>query len=172
MGYPKGIVSESEKVVEHKHPHVKMLFMPILTGLVVLGGGGWLAVLARDLDEPWDMVALIAIGAVGLIALIWLVIAPIARWRTTHFIVTTERVISREGVFKRTGIDIPMNRINSVRFEHSLADRILGCGSLIIESASEQALEYDDIPSVEQVHSAIYFQVSENEYANESTEDA
>ena len=54
--------------------------------------------------------------------------------------------MAREGVFKRTGLDIPLARINSVRFEHSLLDRVLGCGTLIIESASDEPLEFDDIP--------------------------
>jgi uncharacterized membrane protein YdbT with pleckstrin-like domain len=68
----------------------------------------------------------------------------------------------REGVFKRTGLDIPLARVNSVRFEHSLMDRLLGCGTLIIESASDEPLEFDDIPSVEKVHTMLYREVNDN----------
>jgi uncharacterized membrane protein YdbT with pleckstrin-like domain len=159
VGYPKGLLSEGESVVAHKHPHFKMLILPIIIGVVTIAGGIWLAVLAQTASPPWDLVSWIAIGVVGGIILVWLVLTPFARWRTTHFVVTTERVKVREGVIKRTGVDIPMARINSVRFEHSLIDRIFGCGTLIIESASEQALQFDDIPGVEKIHSRIYHQL-------------
>jgi uncharacterized membrane protein YdbT with pleckstrin-like domain len=52
-----------------------------------------------------------------------------------------------------------MNRISSVQFRHGLFDRMLGTGTLIIGSASEDPLEYDDIPQVQQVHSLLYHQV-------------
>lgn len=164
MGYPKGLLSEGEQIILHKHPHFKMLIWPVLAGLIIVAAGAWFAMLASDVEPPWDMVLLIAIGAVGLVLLIWLVFAPFVRWRTTHFIVTTDRVIAREGVIKRTGIDIPMRRINSVRFEHNLLDRIFGTGTLIIESASEEPLQFDDIPGVEKVHTWIYRQLNDNPY--------
>lgn len=165
MAYPQSLLSEGENVVVHKHPHFKMLVWPVVTLLITLAVGIWLAFfVAPGFEAPWDVVTQIAVGAVALILLIWRVFAPFVAWRTTHFIVTTDRVIAREGVVKRTGIDIPMARINSVRFEHGLLDRVFGCGTLIIESASEEPLTFDDIPSVEKVHTFIYRQVNENPY--------
>ncbi|KID29061.1 PH domain-containing protein [Prauserella rugosa] len=163
MAYPQSLLSDGEQVVVHKHPHFKMLLGPILVLLITLGVGSWLAFwIAPGFDEPWDVVTQIAVGVVALVLLVWRVFTPFVEWRTTHFIVTTDRVIAREGVIKRTGIDIPMGRINSVRFEHGLIDRIFGCGTLIIESASEEPLTFDDIPSVEKVHTYIYRQVNDN----------
>lgn len=164
MAYPDDLLSDGETVVSHRHPHFKMLVFPVILLLVTLGVGIWLATMTDQLDPPWDMVALIAIGVVVLVVLVWGFLAPLVRWRTTHFIITTDRVIAREGVVKRTGIDIPMARINSVRFEHGLLDRVFGCGTLIIESASEEPLTFDDIPSVEKVHTLIYRQVNDNPY--------
>ncbi|MEU3275223.1 PH domain-containing protein [Saccharomonospora sp. NPDC006951] len=164
MAYPDDLLSDGERVITHKHPHFKMLIVPFVVLIVTIGLGIWLALLARDLEAPWDLVGLIAVGVVGLALLVTLFLVPFVRWRTTHFIVTTDRVIAREGVVKRTGIDIPMARINSVRFEHGLLDRIFGCGTLIIESASDEPLTFDDIPKVEQVHTAIYRQVNDNPY--------
>ncbi|MBK1788839.1 PH domain-containing protein [Prauserella cavernicola] len=164
MAYPDDLLSEGEQVVTHKHPHFKMLVFPIFALLVTLGLGIWAAVVVGDAEPPWDLVGLITIGAVGVLLIVWLVLVPFVRWRTTHFIVTTDRVIAREGVIKRTGIDIPMARINSVRFEHGLLDRVFGCGTLVIESASEEPLTFDDIPGVERVHTVIYRQVNDNPY--------
>ena len=161
MAYPEDLLSEGEQVVVHKHPHWKMLLLPYLSLIITLGLGIWLALLARGATSPWNTIALIAIGVVALTSLVWLFLVPFVRWRATHFIVTTDRVMAREGVINRTGIDIPMSRISSVRFEHGLTDRIFGCGTLIIESASDEPLEFEDIPSVERVHALLYQEVAE-----------
>jgi membrane protein YdbS with pleckstrin-like domain len=164
VAYPDDLLSEQEHVVVHSHPHFKMLIFPTLALLVTVGAGTWLAILAKDASAPWNSVGLIAIGVVALVLVVWLFLAPLVRWRTTHFIVTTDRLIAREGVLKRTGIDIPMGRINSVQFEHGLLDRVFGCGTLIIESASDEPLRFEDIPHVEKVHTVIYREVNDNPY--------
>jgi membrane protein YdbS with pleckstrin-like domain len=164
VGYPDDLLSEQEHVVVHSHPHFKMLIFPTLALLVTVGAGTWLAILARDAASPWNSVGMIAIGVVALVLVVWLFLVPLVRWRTTHFIVTTDRLIAREGVLKRTGIDIPMGRINSVQFEHGLLDRVFGCGTLIIESASDEPLRFEDIPHVERVHTVIYREVNDNPY--------
>ena len=160
MAYPDDLLSSGEHVVIHKHPHWKMLIFPVFWLLVVVALGTYLAGLV--VDQSWATIAWIALTVIGVVLIMWLTLAPLVRWRTTHFIVTSDRVMAREGVFKRTGLDIPLSRINSVRFEHSLLDRVLGCGTLIIESASDEPLEFDDIPSVEKVHSLLYREVNDN----------
>ncbi|WP_026316192.1 PH domain-containing protein [Actinokineospora enzanensis] len=162
MAYPDDVLSQGEQVVLHKHPHWKMLLLPYLILVVTIGAGIWLAILAQD--TSWKMIAWIAIGVVALVAIVWGFFVPFVRWRTTHFIVTTDRVMFRMGVIKRTGIDIPLARISSVRFEHGLIDRIVGCGTLIIESSSQEPLEFDDIPNVEKVHTLLYREVNDNPY--------
>jgi membrane protein YdbS with pleckstrin-like domain len=164
MSFPEDLLSSNEKVMVHSHPHAKMLIGPFFWLIVTLGIGTWLATLASGAPEPWNSVALIALAAVAVVLLGRLFLAPLIRWRTTHFVVTTDRLVSREGVLKRTGLDIPMTRINSVQFEHGLIDRIFGCGTLIIESASDEPLRFDDIPHVERVHTLIYREVNDNPY--------
>lgn len=160
MAYPDDLLSSGEHVVIHRHPHWKMLIFPVFWLFVVVALGTYLAGLV--VDQSWAPVAWVALAVIGVVLIMWLTLAPLFRWRTTHFIVTSDRVMAREGVFKRTGLDIPLSRINSVRFEHSLLDRVLGCGTLIIESASDEPLEFDDIPSVERVHSLLYREVNDN----------
>lgn len=160
MAYPDDLLSSGEHVVIHKHPHWKMLIFPVFWLLVVVALGTYLAGLV--VDQSWASIAWIALAVIGVVLILWLTIAPVVRWRTTHFIITSDRVMYREGVFKRTGLDIPLARVNSVRFEHSLVDRVLGCGTLIIESASDEPLEFDDIPSVEKVHTMLYREVNDN----------
>lgn len=159
MAYPDDLLVEGERVVLHKRPHAKMLIVPVLVLLVVVAVCVFLAALVRE--QPWAPIAWIALGAAGAGLVGWLTLAPVLRWRTTHFVVTTRRVLVREGVLSRTGIDIPMSRINSVQFRHTVLERFLGCGTLVIESASDEPLEFTDVPQVEKVHALLYQEVSD-----------
>jgi len=161
VAYPDNVLNDGEQVVIHKHPHWKMLILPVLIFLVVVSGAAYLAALVHK--QNWHLIGWIAIAVVGVVILVWQTVIPFLRWRTTHFIVTTDRVMAREGVLNRTGLDIPLSRINSVKFVHRLMDRIWGAGTLIIESASDEPLEFDDIPQVEYVHSLLYREVNDND---------
>lgn len=160
MAYPENLLTEGEEVVLHKHPHWKMLIVPVLIFLVVVAAVSYGS--AAFAKQSWHEAAWIVLAVVGIVIIVWCTLIPLMRWRTTHFIVTTDRVMAREGVLNRTGMDIPLSRINSVRFEHGLIDRIWGAGTLIIESASDEPLEFDDIPQVEYVHSLLYREVNDN----------
>ncbi|MEV4731687.1 PH domain-containing protein [Saccharopolyspora sp. NPDC049426] len=159
MAYPDGLLHDDENVVVHKHPHWKMLLGPVLVLFVVVGGASYLAALVAT--TPWRLPVWIALGVVGLVLIVWSTLAPLARWRTTHFVITTHRLMVREGVFTRSGIDIPMWRINSVRSRRGLVDRLFGCGTLVVESASDEPLEFDDIPQVELVQTLLYREVGD-----------
>lgn len=159
MAYPDGLLAEGEAVVIHRHPHWKMLVLPVLAFFLVVGVGAFLAATIRE--QPWAPTGWLVIAGVGLVMVLWLTVAPVVRWRTTHFVVTNRRVLVREGVLSRQGIDIPMSRIHSVRFRHTVFERLLGCGTLIIESASDEPLEFTDIPGVEKVHAVLYHEIGE-----------
>jgi uncharacterized membrane protein YdbT with pleckstrin-like domain len=159
VAYPDDLLVPGEQIVMHKHPHWKMLVLPVIALLLVVGIGVFLAALVSA--QPWAPWAWLGLGVVGLGVAFRLTLLPVLRWRTTHFVVTTRRVLIREGVFTRNGIDIPMSRINSVQFRHTLVERMLGCGTLIIESASDEPLEFDDVPGVERVHALLYQEVAD-----------
>ncbi|HLS77524.1 MAG TPA: PH domain-containing protein [Nocardia sp.] len=162
MGYPEDVLAPDEQLILHRHPHWKMLFWPVVTLIVataLAGFGGGLAY--RATEGTVRTALLIAVPALWVIVVLWRVLGPVLSWKSTHFIVTDRRVLVREGVLTHTGIDIPMSRISSVQFRHGLFDRMLGTGTLVIGSSSEEPLEYDDIPDVQGVHSLLYHQVFE-----------
>ncbi|AFT99126.1 hypothetical protein NBRGN_045_00670 [Nocardia brasiliensis NBRC 14402] len=165
MGYPEDVLAPEEQLILHRHPHWKMLFWPIVTLIVATALAGFAGGLAsRKAPEGTARTALlIAVLAIWLIIVVWRCVAPILGWKSTHFIITDRRVLVRQGVLTHTGIDIPMSRISSVQFRHGLFDRMLGTGTLIIESSSSEPLEFDDIPAVQRVHALLYHQVFEVE---------
>ena len=163
MPYPQSALTPEEQVLLHRHPHVKMLFGSGGSLLVVTALVAWLLtwVQGQDPRPSWGTAALVAAGVVWLAVLVWF-LARLLSWGTTHFVVTNRRVMYRHGILTRTGIDIPLLRINSVQFEHGLVDRVLRTGTLLIESASDDPLSFADIPQVEQVHTLLYSAVHDS----------
>ncbi|EHI10640.1 PH domain-containing protein [Mycolicibacterium thermoresistibile] len=170
MGYPDNVLASDEQVVLHRHPHWKALVAPVLTLLVASAvaafAAGW--VNTTDWDGTAKNVLYIVIGAIWLVVIGWLTLWPFLNWLTTHFVITDRRVMFRYGVLTRAGIDIPLARINSVEFRHNLMDRILRTGTLIIESAAQDPLSFEDIPRVEQVHALLYHEVFDTLGSEES----
>ncbi|MFI1915277.1 PH domain-containing protein [Nocardia sp. NPDC020380] len=159
MGYPEETLAPEERLLLHRHPHWKMLFWPAVTFILITALAGFGAgVTVRNTDGTLQSGLLLGILVVWLLIVVWRSITPLIRWKSTHFIITDRRVLIRQGVLTHTGNDIPMNRISNVQFRHGLFDRMLGTGTLIIGSASEEPLEYDDIPHVQQVHALLYHQ--------------
>ncbi|MDQ3887549.1 MAG: PH domain-containing protein [Actinomycetota bacterium] len=158
MAYPDELLAADEHVVVHKHPHWKMLVVPVLGFLLLVALCSYLAALVAG--QTWERYAWIALAVFGVVGVLWLTVAPLLRWRTTHFVMTDRRVLVREGVLTRSGIDIPLDRVNNVQFRHTLLERIVGCGTLSIEAAPDEPLEFDDIPGVERVHSLLHQQLN------------
>jgi uncharacterized membrane protein YdbT with pleckstrin-like domain len=159
VAYPDGLLVEGEQVVVHRHPHWRMLVVPVLVLLLVVGGTSFLAALVSA--QSWAVWAWLGLAAAGLALIGRFTVFPVVRWRTTHFVVTNRRVLVREGVLTRHGMDIPLRRIGSVQFRNSLLERMLGSGTLVIESDSDESLEFDDVPGVRRVHALLYNEVAQ-----------
>ncbi|ORI18163.1 PH domain-containing protein [Rhodococcus sp. 1168] len=160
MGYPEDALADEEELLLHHHPHWKMLVLPALTFILVTAVAGFvIGLVSVKLDGSSSTVASIVTAVLWAVIVAWRCIAPLIGWKCTHFIVTDRRVLIRQGVITHSGIDIPMGRISNVQFRHGLIDRMLGTGTLIIASASDDPLEFDDIPRVQRVHSLLYQQV-------------
>jgi uncharacterized membrane protein YdbT with pleckstrin-like domain len=161
MGYPNNVLADGEQVVLHRHPHFKRLIGPVLVLLVTTALASFAAAVVSRTgwDSRAQQVVSVVIAVIWLVLVSWLTLRPFFDWLTTHFVITDRRVMYRHGVLTRAGIDIPLARINSVEFRHGLVDRMLRTGTLVIESASQDPLEFHDIPGVEQVHSLLYHEV-------------
>lgn len=157
MAFPKRLLAEDEKVMVHVHPHWKTLLVTFLVMLIAVGGG-----VAGIFFVQVPLVRWIIAGAAVLILLVFTV-RPLLRWATTHFVITTHRVLVRVGIFSRSGRDVPLSRINDVSFQHGLLERMLGCGTLVVESAGERGqVVLTDIPRVERVQATLYRLVEED----------
>ncbi|MGL6234512.1 MAG: PH domain-containing protein [Segniliparus sp.] len=156
---PKWLAPD-EQVQLRTHPHWKWLLRPVGVFLLLSVALGFALYFADERTHGTARtVAAGAALAVYAAAVVLLCVVRFVDWLTTNFYVTDKRVAYRHGVLTRTGIDIPLSRIASVEFRHGLLDRVLRTGVLVVESASDEPLEFEDIPNVEQVHAMLYREV-------------
>lgn len=153
MTLPRKLMIEGERIVATTRTHLKVLFVPFAILLIVCIAAGWLfAAIGDKADNKvgWVILALAAV----LIVVGSLV--PFLGWYLWTYTLTNKRIVEQKGILTRTGRVIPLTRINDVAFEKNLNDRILGCGTLIIHDASEQAgLQLRDIPNIEAFHRTV-----------------
>jgi uncharacterized membrane protein YdbT with pleckstrin-like domain len=157
--FNRKLLNEGEDIALDLHPHWWFFAQPAaaLAAAVLLGVG----VLVRW-DDPPDFV-MGFFGLVILVALGWFGLYY-ARWVTTHFVITSDRLIYRHGVLAKKGIEIPLERVNTVFFSQSIFERIVGSGDLVIESAGEKGQEaFSNVRKPSAVQNEIYVQMEANE---------
>lgn len=156
MSFPRDNLNEDEQVILDLRPHW-WFFAPQVSVLVFVIALGIVSfVIAPGAVQ-------VAMAVVILLVLAWFLVRYIV-WSTTNFVITTDRLINRSGVLRREGIEIPLERVNTVFFKQTLFERIIGSGDLVIESAGEQGAQLvDDIRRPLNVQNEIYKQMENNE---------
>ena len=166
MPFPKELLSQDEKVALDLRPHWWYI-APAAAYLAIAAIVG-IFVLSMDDDTTGVGVLRFLVGIGVLITLGYFAITY-AKWSTTNFVVTNERVISRSGVVAKKGIEIPLDRINTVFFHQSFFERLIGAGDLGIESAGEGGREnFSDVRKPSLVQQEIYRQKEVLEAAQHS----
>jgi uncharacterized membrane protein YdbT with pleckstrin-like domain len=157
MPYPENELHATEELVLDLHPH----WWFFAKSAAVLAIAFVLGVIA--LANRWGDVPQWIVGAFAFVSVVWFADRYI-RWVSTHFVLTSDRVIFRTGVIAKRGIEIPLERINTIFFHQRIFERMLGLGDLEIESASKDgAQRFEDIRNPSAVQNEIYQQMEANE---------
>jgi len=152
--YPTKLLNQGETVELDLRPHwwylvprLSLLALAVLLGLWAFTTAAWVQAVA-------GVVVLVALG---------FFLLRLMGWMTTNFVVTSDRVIYRSGVLTKRGIEIPLDRINTVVFHQGPFERIIGAGDLEIESAGATPSRFTDIRKPSIVQAEIYKQSEANE---------
>jgi uncharacterized membrane protein YdbT with pleckstrin-like domain len=165
MAFPSRLLNQGEEMILDLRPHWSFFALPAIVLVVALGG--LLALSAAGWPEWLQVVAAVA----TLVALVRFVLRY-ARWASTNFVVTSDRLIHRRGVIAKEGIEIPLERVNTVFFRQSVLERVLRCGDLVIESGGERGRQaFSDIPRPSLVQNEIYRQIEDNQQRTVSRHD-
>jgi uncharacterized membrane protein YdbT with pleckstrin-like domain len=162
VAYPRKLLNAGEELVLDLRPHWLALLKP---GLALAGAiaFGLVVTLWFDVDGgAGDALAWLALALI-VVALVWGA-KRLADWSTTNFVLTTDRLISREGLVAKSGTEIPLERINTVFFSQSVFERMVGAGDPAIESAGERGTQhFSNIRRPNVVQREIYVQMENNE---------
>jgi uncharacterized membrane protein YdbT with pleckstrin-like domain len=153
MAFPTRLLIEGEELILDLRPHWIALIMPAVTTIATLAV---MLVLYDAFDES------ILDNVVGIAGGLFLLLFPVRKlvaWLTSHFVVTSDRIIHRRGWIAKYSMEVPLEAINDVRFEQGIVDRVIGAGTLVVQSASEAGRQvFDHIRNPEEVQKTIYHQ--------------
>jgi uncharacterized membrane protein YdbT with pleckstrin-like domain len=162
MAFPRRLLADHERLVFDLKPHWVALVGPALWTVLAIAVYTVGYRLAKDnMDDPG--LAQNVVGILAVILIVWRGIMPVARWATTSFVLTSDRLITRSGVIAKQSKEIPLERINDVTFTQSILERMLGAGDLMLESAGERGqTRITNVRNPEQVQLTVYKEVEEN----------
>ncbi len=143
------MLARGEKVVFTAHSHWKNLVGPVL--VLLLAAAAVVVGLVKLVPDPatqaWWRWTIVVVACVLFLAFsLW----PFLGWIASTDTLTTRRLISRRGVLSREGREIPIDRVQAVSYRRTLLDRMLGCGTLVVQTAGETSdVELYDVARLE-----------------------
>lgn len=155
MPFPEDVLTAEERVVLHLRPHWKAAVHPLLVLLLSVVA----VVLAWTFlpDNDGGRIGAVVTTGVALVFVLWKVLWPVLVWRSTHYVLTDQRVLLQHGVLARDRRDIPLSRVNDHAMSQRFLERLLGCGTLTVESAGERGQAVlVAVPGVERVQTVLY----------------
>lgn len=130
MAFPRKLLAPGEDIVLEARPNWSILVPRTSLFLLVLAACVF-SVVEWTKAPLWFGYVLLGVCA---LFLLW-VLGKVITWRSTSLVLTNMRVVYRTGVVKRLGREIPLGRVQDVTYTQSIVERVVGAGSLTIQSA-------------------------------------
>jgi uncharacterized membrane protein YdbT with pleckstrin-like domain len=163
VAFPRRLLTDHEELILDLRPHWIALAGPVLLGVVLLAG---LIVALVFTPDSWRSWVRWAEAAAAIVLFVWLAVPRIVAWLTSHFVVTTDRLIHRSGWISKRSMEIPLEKISDVRFHQGVFERMIGAGDLVLESAGEFGQEtFADVRHPERVQKVVYEMGERNQQA-------
>jgi uncharacterized membrane protein YdbT with pleckstrin-like domain len=166
VAFPKRLLAEHERLILDLRPHWIALALPAVVPVLILVA----EILLFMLFDPPPLMGWAAVF-VGVVLFVGIPVRALLNWATAHFVVTSDRVIHRSGWVAKRSMEMPLERINDVTFTQTVFERMVGAGSLRIQSGSEYGQNhFRDIRHPEEVQKLIYEVGEENQSRMEAAE--
>jgi hypothetical protein len=129
-------LAPGEEIVRVARRHLSVLARPALGTLALLGGLAALGLLT-DPDTTGDALDQIC-GAVAVLLLLRFLLR-LRRWSSERLLVTDQRIVEASGLIAKRVSSWPYARIHDLDYRRSIPGRLLGYGSLTIETTAPDA---------------------------------
>jgi uncharacterized membrane protein YdbT with pleckstrin-like domain len=139
-------LTSDEQLVWNGHPSVWSSGRWIVAGLILIGVGIGGFVFLSELLQRLSLIPIV----VGFL----IIVVPILLKRLkTQYVITSEEVYKKEGLFSRDVTNLRLDRIQNTSYTQSFLERLLTYGTIDIEMAgdAESDLVFHDVPDPEHV---------------------
>lgn len=144
-------LAQNEEVITAIRKHPTVLLGPLLVAVLAMFAAAALGFVTSPgessdfIDTVFGLIALIAVGR-----LLW----KLGSWYVDRIYVTSTRVFEVSGVFTRRVASMPLQRVTDMTYSRSIPARLMGYGSLHLESAGQQQglTELDHLPKPDDVY--------------------
>jgi uncharacterized membrane protein YdbT with pleckstrin-like domain len=161
MPFPTRLLADHERLVLDIRPHWIALVLPTIAAVLIVVA---VSLIGTNFPPSLPDWMLIAVLLVGLGVFLAFPVRAFLNWVTSHFVVTSDRVIHRSGWLAKQSMEIALERINDVRFHQTVLERVVGAGDLRIESGGEYGQNhFRDIRDPERIQKLIYEMAEANE---------
>ena len=155
MAFPRRLLVDKEELVLELRPHPVALVRAVLVTIAVVVG--WIFLFSKVVDINGILGKATFLG--GLVILGLWPVRDTVKFLTSYFVVTSDRVIHRQGWIAKHSMEIPLEAINDVRFSQNVFERMINSGDVMISSASTHGTgTFSDIRDPEEVQKTIYHQ--------------
>jgi membrane protein YdbS with pleckstrin-like domain len=154
MAFPRRLLRDGEELILDLRPHpVAIAFNVFVAVLVVVA----MTLILINIPDSWDTWVRITAVALAILVILIVSVPGVIGWLTSHFVITSERVIHRSGWLSKHEKDIPLDRVQNITFSQSIFERMIGAGDLTLESAGEESdTMFKDVRNPEHVQKTIY----------------
>ncbi len=157
MTFPRRLLIPGEELILDRRPHWIALAIPAVLSVAAIVAAFF--IVGSIHSSGWDT----AVWIVVLVFLLVYLLPRVVRWLTSNFVVTSDRLIHRQGFIAKRSVEIPLEAINDIRFNQSIFERIIGAGDLILRSAADATPNlFEDVRGPEEIQKTIYHQMEEN----------
>ncbi len=142
MAFPIKLLNDNESIILDLQPHWVRILFPIVEFVLFIISG----IAMIKIFSPWGPFSPV-IYLAALFEAIRFTRACVHR-SSEGLIVTTERIIHRTGVFRKTSLEIPLARVNTVTVGQSLLESLYASGTVSVEYIGGEGLrrEFHQFP--------------------------
>jgi membrane protein YdbS with pleckstrin-like domain len=140
MGYAEKNLAPGETILHRARYHWVFYRFPMV--VLVLAAALGVAALYAGKAQAGDEVG----RPLGILAALFVVIALVSflalriRANMDEFVVTNRRIIRKVGLFAREIQQAPLEKVQDITIEQGVIGRMLGYGTVIVETASEKGM--------------------------------
>ena len=140
---------DGETVIVRLRPHARVLFWPTVLLVVVAGAVGYVA---GVVPEQWQALGVLLLAAL-LVITGWF--APLVRWLSRRYTITTRRTVVRSGVLVRSTQELLHSRAHDVTLRRGALQALFRSGDVIL-NAGQNPVMLRDVPSAGLVREALH----------------